>query len=291
MADDEEHDFQEEEEDDDEVDFIPGMDEEEEDEEGDAFPLFDGNLFHDEDRKINYQGSSFHLTSDQIVPWNLLDSKVKPKEKTCCLIMNGPCDLETMGDGKQTPRKIEITWTVEDSRSLNGGVDEKSPAVSLKKGDDDNDENDGGKMPTTFYSVFGQQVDASGGDIMEFKGGYHPDDGKKLRLLCQVRTIASNVAAEAVAAKPPPPPPVAAAAAAAAAAACLPDEDDEDDDFDDADDQVDYEELIALHEDAGLPVDALRKRYRGDTEGASESLPKKKAARKEDEDDDDDYGF
>jgi len=283
MADDEEHDFQDEEEDDDEADFVPGMDEEDDDEDDDAFPMLDGNLFLDEDQKIHYKGHGFHLTSDQVVPWNLLDSKVKPKEQACHLIMNGPCDLESTGKGKPTPRKIEVTWTLEDSSSLNGGENQKITALSRKKGDE-SDEKNGGKMPTTYYRVFGQQIDAPEGDIIEFKGGYHPTDGKKLGLLCQARmTTSSNVAAGVAAARP-----------AAAVASARTDKDDEDeDDLNEADGQVDYDELIALHEDAGLSVDALRKRYRGPTEGADESPPKKKAASKEDDDDDDDddYGF
>jgi hypothetical protein len=86
-------------------------------------------------------------------------------------------------------------------------------------------------------------------------------------------------------------------AAPVAAAAAVADEDDDDD----ADEELDYDELMALHEDAGLSVDDLRKRYAsGDGgmaagyDGVDDVKPaaKKQKMQQEDSDDDEDeYGF
>jgi hypothetical protein len=137
-------------------------------------------------------------------------------------------------------------------------------------------------MPSLFYNVYGRQIDAR--ETLEFRGGYSPSNGKEATLICQVRTAPTvpNLPAVAAAAKP-----------AATAAARV---DNEDDDEEDADDAVDYDELIALHEDAGLSVDDLQKRYRGKDDNTSASPSKKgKPAPKDydedDDDDDDDYGF
>jgi hypothetical protein len=173
--------------------------------------------------------------------------------------------------------------------------------------DDDHDE--GQKLPPFYYTVYGHQTQtlalddsvSSGGagEIMEFQGGYHPGNGKRLSLVCRVRMVASKPAsamaaagaAAGAASKP-------AAAAAASAAAHRVDDDDEDEDYDDADDEVDYEELIALHEDAGLPVDTLRKRYHSgaatvedqEDNGKKKAKPTPKSGY-DDDDDDSDYGF
>ena len=77
---------------------------------------------------------------------------------------------------------------------------------------------------------------------------------------------------------------------AARAAASASNESDEEDDEEDFDDGVDNEELLALHQDAGLPLESLRKRYR-DGAPSQESNQKLPAKKGKSDDDDDDYGF
>jgi len=284
-------------EDDDEADFVPGANYEEEDDS--VVPLMDGHLFLKDDQ-LHFQGPGFHLTTAAVTEasaaaaatnstaespsWNLLSRLEKPKETRCNLRMEGSCDI--METGNTIHRKFDVTVSLQDPAAATANGSGKSPA-RLKGGDDRDDQDS--KLPPYSYSVFGHQLDsASGCDSMEFQGAYHPGDGKRVSLVCRVRTVVAKPAATAAATGVRP--------AAAAAAAHRVDDDDDDDDDDDADSEVDMEELIALHEDAGLPVDALRKRYHNggdnghddDGEGKKRAKP---APKVDDDDDDDDYGF
>ncbi len=65
------------------------------------------------------------------------------------------------------------------------------------------------------------------------------------------------------------------------------------DDEDDGDDAVGYQELIDLHDDAGLSTEELRRRYYGGGENGMSNPENKKAKQDhvEEDDDDDAYGF
>jgi hypothetical protein len=117
------------------------------------------------------------------------------------------------------------------------------------------------------YSVFGKGTDASG--AFEFFGNLHPSDAHhhSIPLICQKRQVLKKS-------------PVVAAAVAAS---------NEDDDDDDADEEVDYNELIALHQDAGLSVADLRKRYHGGTPDEDQGETKKPKIQEDESDDE--YGF
>jgi len=280
--------------DDEEDDFVPGADDEEEDEdeEAEVLPILDGHLSLDEDQKLMYQGEGFRLVSTEKVPWNLLDSAVvKPPHETVSLEMVGPCDVVALNAGaapessapqkKATPRTMRVAWTVADDPSGSFIVASKANLKSSSDDDNDHDEADGKKAsssekrPALLYQVYGQEVESSSSSNarLEFRGGYHPSTGgtAPVNLVTQVRVVQQATT-----------PPVAAAAAAAAA----PNGNSEDEDGDDDAAAVDYDELIALHEDAGLSVDALRKRYRDEPEDE----PKKKG-KSTPEDDDDDVEF
>jgi hypothetical protein len=117
------------------------------------------------------------------------------------------------------------------------------------------------------YSVFGKGTDASG--AFEFFGNLNPSDAHhhSIPLLCQKRQVLKKS-------------PAAAAAVAAS---------NQDDDDDDADEEVDYDELIALHQDAGLSVADLRKRYHGGTPDEDQGGTKKPKIQEDESDDE--YGF
>lgn len=259
----EEEDYEEEDDDEeeDEADFVPGVDEEDEEEE--VLPLMDGQLTLDEDSRVQYKGRGFNLTSVQPAGWNLLDSAVKPLEKSVTLEMHGTADVP-ISSGKPTPRKVSVTWSVQDR---------PDGAMAGKSSNDDDD----AKAPSVYYQVSGRQMDVDSGDSLEFQGGYHPTRAPSsagVSLVCQVRMISSK-ASSITAAKLP----------GAAAAPNV----DEDDDDDEGDDDVDHDELIALHEDANMSVEALRKRYQSNGEEDTMGSAKKRA--KPTDDDDDDYGF
>eukprot|EP00545_Synedropsis_sp_CCMP1620_P012111 CAMPEP_0119007034 /NCGR_PEP_ID=MMETSP1176-20130426/2721_1 /TAXON_ID=265551 /ORGANISM="Synedropsis recta cf, Strain CCMP1620" /LENGTH=343 /DNA_ID=CAMNT_0006959093 /DNA_START=110 /DNA_END=1141 /DNA_ORIENTATION=- len=93
-------------------------------------------------------------------------------------------------------------------------------------------------------------------------------DAGSVDLVCRYQTVAA----------------AAGAAGAGAAAAKV-----EDDDDVDVDEGVDYNELIALHEDAGMPVTEVRKRYRSSDSKEVASADAKRTKTVSDEDDDDDH--
>jgi hypothetical protein len=313
--------------DDDEAEFVPGALDEDDDDDT-VVPLLDGHLFMDKDDKLHFQGQGFHLTAAKPPSWNLLNRLEKPKETMYTVRMEGSCDVEIPANGNQTHRNFDVTWTASDKEPSSpgksngeGGVvhvpsprkQSSLPVAGLKQdhnGDVDEkqngstpseDQDEGQKLPPFYYTVYGHQTQtlalesvSSGGaaEIMEFQGGYYPGNGKRLPLVCRVRMVASKPASASASAGAASKP-----AAAAAAHRVDDDDEDEDEDYDDADDEVDYEELIALHEDAGLPVDTLRKRYHSgaatieeqEDNGKKKAKPTPKSG--DDDDDDSDYGF
>lgn len=268
----------EDEDEDDEDEFIPGMDDddEEEEEDGAIVPLFDGVLSIDQEKFLHYRGEGFHLASTKSVDYNLLDSATKPASQLYTVIMEGPCDIESVG-GNPTNRTMEMTWSVQDARQA------LLSSSQSKTAEKEEEEEEGKKAPALYYAVHGKQIDCVKGESLELQGGYSPSvQGTQASLVCQVRIIPTHLQ-------------VASSAAAAPVAAARVDNEDEDED--EADDGVDYEELIALHEDAGLTVEDLQKKYRS-SRSTSESSPSKRqktleeAKHEPSEDDDgDDYCF
>ena len=319
----------------DEDDFVPDEEDhhiqDDEDDGDDAIvPLLDGKLFVDDSLCLHYQGDGFHLSSSAPPPWNLLGPL--PNDKTTSapgtrmeLLMTGPCDFESAADAKATPRKMKVTWTAvttdddvdpllhelvrrQSTKLLSHHHHHQSTGPSIPPDQEDGKVTDGkvppppaveaeekedtkasGHQPVV-YRVMGQQIDTHGGDTMEFMGVYYLPNKvvEENALTCQVRILPAT---PVVATTP--------VAAASAARIATEEDDDEDEDYaeDDYEEGVDYNELIALHEDAGLSVDALQKRYRGrdDAEEEEEGKPPAKMSKKPpppaDDDDDDDYGF
>jgi hypothetical protein len=264
---------------DDEDDFHPGDDEEEEEEHVEPSTFLEGILSIDPEQKLHFKGDRFHLQSTAAVPWNLLDQSIKPKENSIVFDMTGPCDVallnqnEANGDAdaesskKPTPRNLKVTVTVADSSDQTNGTSKR-----LKSSGDDDDE----KRPASIlYHLHAIEVIGEGTPSLEFQCSFHPLQTTELSVQWQVRIAQPTSAAAAAVAAP-----VAAAAARSTLAGYGYDDDDEDVEEDEA---IDHNELIALHEDAGLSVDALRKRYRGEPDNAGDL----KKAKGDDEDDDD----
>jgi hypothetical protein len=261
---DEEYDDDDEEED----EFVPDYDDADDD--GAIVPLLDGILSIDQENILHYRGDGFHLASVKPLDCNLLSNATKPANNVYAFVMEGSCDIESVS-GTHTHRKMEMTWSVQDSREAF-----LSPSQG-KRADDDDDEEDNKKAPALYYSVYGKQTDAGKGESLELQGGYSPTaQGNEINLVCQVRIVSTH-------------PQVPAAAATPVAAARVDNEVEDDDD--EADDGVDYDELIALHEDAGLSVEELRRKYRTAESAESPSKRPKTQEKEQDDDDDEDYCF
>jgi hypothetical protein len=263
---DEEYDDEDEEEED---EFVPGYDDDDE-EDGAIVPLLDGILSLDQENMLHYRGDGFHLVSTKPIDSNLLSSATKPANNVYAFVMEGPCDIESVS-GTPTHRTMDMTWSVQDSREAF-----LSPSQGKRAKQDDDEEEENKKAPARFYSVYGKQADGGKGESLELQGGFSPTaQGNDINLVCQVRIVSTH--------------PQTAVAAATPVAAARVDNEVEDDD-DEADDGVDYDELIALHEDAGLSVEELRRKYR--TGESTESPSKRpKTQEKEQDDDDEDYCF
>lgn len=316
----------EDEEDEDEDDFVPGVEEhDEEDVEEDIVPLLDGYLYADDSQSLHYQGDGFHLSSSEAPEWNLIGAGVDKDRKegdSLELVMTGPCDFES-AEAKATPRKMKVKFSLVSSSDVDpilgelahssGGKGKQllpssnGKSSNLKAASEDEedemkvkaspkpapkqggDEKSPSKSTTLVYKVFGHQIETHGGDVLEFMGVFYPPQAKEeqVSLTCQVRMLSAPVAPAVVAS------PVAAAASSNSARIDREDDDDDDDD-EEYEEGVDDDELIALHDDARLSVDALQKRYRGSKDGSGEVEESGKAKRSRKPppaNDDDDYGF
>jgi hypothetical protein len=301
--------------------------------------VLEGHLYFDEEEEVlHYQGDSFHLSthvngndakegeeSKSPSVWNPLRDP-PPSSNTATYRMQGtiqPPGFSNEGDDDKATSKFplrlfDVTWTItHDGEPLPGHHNEascpsKETCISQDADIGDGEEEDGKqkaspKRPALFYRIVGREmVNATENVLIQFQGGFYPlpagkSDGKAISkttnsvpLNCQFQYALSEtnstVAAAAAAA------PVVAVASSAAASA--PDDDDDDDE---ADEGMGYDELIALHEDAGMDVEALKRRYQhtknssnddADNDDDGKPTPKKfKGAPKSDDDDDDDVGF
>jgi hypothetical protein len=306
-----EDEYLEDDDDDEEDDFHPGgdddddddeeYDDEEDDNEDDTdVSYLDGALTYDvEGQKIHYKGHGFHLESDPVT-LNILDKACKPpSDNKLTTTMIGPCDTITAESSgrKPTPRKIKVTFMI---------AEPNGEGILLKKMKGDEEDNDEGeKKPSVYYQVYGSEIDNPEHGI-EFKGGFAPIFGggtTEIRLLCQVRM--SNPTSKQTSLATTATTTNTTTAAVAVGKGRNYENDDNIDDVDE--DGIDHNELIALHEEAQLSTEALKKRYRGpsidDTNGDGnndEQLlktkmyagnSKKKYKSNDDEDDDDDIEF
>lgn len=267
-------------------------------------PLLDGVLYFGAQHALHYHGEGFQLAASESTSWNVLDANVKPVSDQCEVVMTGPCDFETAG-AKATPRKFKVTFTVSEPPTTNGSnehITKSTRGKSVIQHVEEDGKNDS-KSSGLYYKVFGSQIESNGGDLMEFLGGFYPPSTQeeKVSLVCQVRMIpalTNPAAISAVEIEKAAPTAAAAAAAPSSAAALIDDEEDGDED-EEADEEVDYNELIALHEDAGISVDDLKKRYRDEAEDGSKPSGEIRATRSSKrkppppkDDDEDDYdGF
>lgn len=271
--------------DEDDDDFVPGGDDDTDDEDGNSDDDFDdtvsfrrGSLSLDEQQRLCFEGDGFRLKSSSPLEWNFLDINTKPTRNSLTFTMDGTCDvsLDSIIENrssmkKPTYRKFEVTSSSKDDPSSN---------LNLKKDDDDEDTN--GSNVSVVYRFYGHQLlpePSESENILEFNGSFSLANGKAdtIGLECEFRSIpycgsfatGTSTAFEST------------SASKFAEKA--------DDDLEE-DDTVDYDELIALHEDAASSVDAIRKRYRNDVSSSAEE-PLVKKGKSTSDNEDDDIGF
>eukprot|EP00543_Licmophora_paradoxa_P015314 CAMPEP_0202462292 /NCGR_PEP_ID=MMETSP1360-20130828/53387_1 /ASSEMBLY_ACC=CAM_ASM_000848 /TAXON_ID=515479 /ORGANISM="Licmophora paradoxa, Strain CCMP2313" /LENGTH=207 /DNA_ID=CAMNT_0049084705 /DNA_START=26 /DNA_END=649 /DNA_ORIENTATION=+ len=181
------------------------------------------------------------------------------------------------------------TKTPQKGKSIRDDHDHDHDQTSKKKAStkttgDENGTSSSSKTPYCCYGIMGS------GSGFQFYGEYQPkghnghaDHAHTEPLDCKFQFVPSD---------PTPTTKATAAAAAATAAAAASSYDDDDDVEQDVDEDVDFNEVIALHEDAGMSVEQLKKRYRSgeSTTGTLKEAPATKKPREE-ESDDDDIGF
>lgn len=301
--DEEEGDFVPGQDDDDDLDGFEPEDDDDDDEDDNVAGILEGTLHYDEDKDVlHYQGDTFHLSAemgcgkkksadDNQLIWNpLRDPPLSGNNKEATYQMKGTMS-GTSGskedkddeekDTKPAERIFNVTWTI---RS------EGAPVMGKSIGEDDDDEEDGKqkaspKRPALFYNLVGKEVVKKTDNVLiQFEGGFYPPSSKtanKVPLNCQIQYVIPETRASVAAAAVP----IVAVATAAAASA-------NDDDDDEADEGMGYDELIALHEDANVNVEELKRRYQGgstdngDDEGKPSAAKKLKPAPKDDSDDD-----
>jgi hypothetical protein len=129
------------------------------------------------------------------------------------------------------------------------------------------------------------QIGYANGTTHKIRGIFHPlhasSKATRIFLIAFVQTNQASAAASSAASPAKP------AAATTSRKRGRNDEEDEDD----GDDGVGYQELIDLHDDAGLSTEELRRRYYGGDTGESEAKIHKARPTSEESDDDDAYGF
>lgn len=264
---------EEEDDDDDDDDDFAGLEEEgDEDEEHDDPRVFilDGKLFI-KDQHLHFQGPTFHFVSKESPSWNFLD------DNSTAIASSTASSTITSTTNKNTSTQDIMTLHMMGpcdvmSTSSHSKPTPRQMLLRVEKQQPVGKSEDG-EGPAFYYQVQAEQIDvqADGGDRLEFQGKLYPGSDN---LVCQARLVQPS-------------------AVATMAAAAAPTKEDEDDALEDED--LDVNELIALHEDAGMSVDDLRKRYRqsSGTEDINGDQGKraKMAPPQDDDEDDDDYGF
>ena len=291
----------------DEGDFVPGADDDSDDEAAASTIQVQGTLRLDADDKLVLSSSSsdnglgvvvMHVVSTEPLTVDLASSSTS---EPLVVVLEGTLDVEA----SPTPprRKLQLTFVAAND-SMTNGTPKKG---GLKSTGDDEDEEDAKKPAATtagdvgsslpaaaaavhvrHYQVFGRELldsDKPQAELLELKGSvaisklFHSDK-EPVSLVCDARLVSSKPAAAATTTASP--------AVAAARKSDLyhgdNDDDDEDDLDADADDEVDYDELIALHEEAGLPVEQLRKRLQQQEDDDNDKKRAKPSAQEEEED-------
>jgi hypothetical protein len=254
-------------EDDDEDEFIPGAEEAEEDDhdgEGAGLELMQGQISLDGEGKLVLQGEGFSLQSTEH-----FDSS----SQRSSLLLVGPWQLAGADPKlKAPPRRIKLS------------IAAAAAAVTKVGKRSETEQHDDVDQKMLSYEIQGTE-ETTGEETIQFFGqvviaGTEPHD-----YTCRLRrVITTTIAAGST------PPPVVAAAAAAKKSSHNDDNDDDDADGEDADDDVDFDELAALHEEAGMSVDAvLNKRYReskGDGDKGEGSARNKRGKTETDDEED-----
>jgi hypothetical protein len=255
----------------DEDDFVPDDDDEDEDDEESM--LLSGAFTIDIQDRLVFQGDGFLLTSVKAIETNvlLLSSELSSQLQ---LKLQGPFQYE----GSSAHRVVDITimqvaadeYNEYNSSSVHGVSNTYNGEI--KKQSSTNSKS---------YRFYGRQV-SDAMPKLEFQGTFSPTETGELVVCysCQVRRLVDQDDTTTDAAKP--------AAAAAAVARLKKDADDDDDDDDN--DAVDFDELLALRQEASVPVNQLKRRYAEGSSNNGDSLTSKKGKRAQDESDDE-IGF
>lgn len=308
-------DYDDEDDDDEGEEFVPSPDDEydNEDDAGetdsddvddeDAKPRLDGILSLDQSKKLRYQGDGFRFTSLEPMKMNFLDVNTRPESSAYIFQMEGDCAIiadarssstaAISAENKKLPglRLIQVTLSSQgsDDSLLDDSIGKATkPTSKLKKCDDSDSDQDVRDQKESFreFRIYGKQLESteSDGMLLEFSGVFRPtvENANSASLISQIRFIPANNDTSTANS-----PNRATAAATGYKRKC-----DSEDYYDKDEDEVDYDELIALHEDAGLSVEAIRKRYQnGGGDEAGMGQPTKRKSTTEDEEEDDDIGF
>jgi hypothetical protein len=296
--------------DDDDDDNLPDDDDDE------PMEQWKGTLGLNKQGMLEYTGKSttsleqysFSLRTTNSISWNWNSPTENSRMRTLALV-------GTVGNVSSVT--VDMTITAAGEIRSNGGLkssndDGKKRVAGKSTGEEDDDDGGGGKQKAAGKST-GEDDDGKKKAVSKTTG--EDDDGKKQASSSgaapnsQVLTVFGRGPGWEIYGEFTTPTdtttndveltcryqPVAAAAGASAgtaAAAKVVDDDDEDVDVDEG---VDYNELIALHEDAGMPMGEVRKRFRSGTAAAAaanqEDAKRTKTVSDDDDDDDDDIGF
>lgn len=292
-------------------------------------PFVPCRLSIDDGKKIILDGESFHLISEESGPstFRLSDPTLEKAIVFSGTLKDVTVKLEvkiTKNDPNTTIDSLEhnlLNYQAEMQEVLetSEAADPKSSGRA-KAGDDDEDDDDDddddtdvkGNIKSAPASSMGNGKKAAavgdvyileGGQVMngstshKIRGVFRPilPSSKASRLFLMVSVQeATQVAAAGVAASPAKPAGSGTAASAPTSSRKRGRKKEEDDEEGD-DDGVGYQEIIDLHDDAGLSTEELRRRYYGaNNTGTNEPATKVSKARpttEDSEDDDDAYGF
>jgi hypothetical protein len=274
--------------DEEEADFEPDDDDDDDDddfdEESPEEPLTLEGVMSKDGTHIRYKGSTsegdpFTFSSSKPLHWNpALPLESVPSGNTTATAATATSSRSILMEGGiGTAKKATVTFLLSN--------DDRNPVnkpIGKSTGESD-DENDDGK-PKQHPSSGGEQLCSVVATASSFRlmGMLHPKTGNLLCTYVPIERASTTTTS-------------APAAAASTKKNRNYDDDDDDDDDADADEGIGYDELIALHEDASMPVEQLRKRTasRGtdDDDGVKKQLKATPTDKKDDDNDDDDDEF
>jgi hypothetical protein len=252
---------------DDEDEFIPGAEEAEDDEDHDGLDLMRGKCSLDNDKRLVLQGDGFSLCSTEA-----FDASCKGSS----LLLVGHWQLA--GDDpkrKAPPRRINLSVAAASSSMTN------TPGKRSETERDSTEE----REEMIVFDIQGTEETTGDETIQVFGRVVIGTAAAPHDFTCRMRRITTRTTTTTTAAGSTPQQP----AAAASAKKSRHDDDDDDAEGEDADDDVDFDELAALHEEARMPVDAvLNKRYRaGEADQGDGGSASKKRGKTESDDEED----